>query len=122
MQYSSREYIRLTSETLLIPPSNLKPYITTEIHIISLSDYSGPPAQPTTGTYTVYIQLVPDGSFHSISDLGGVLDATLTSGDLLPDGQGLYLISQSIPHSIKIVPNIVDVATHYRVTIKQKDN
>ena len=98
-----------------------KGFFTTEIHIVTLDAADGDPALPTAGNYTVSMQLVEDGDFHTVSDNSGVIAGTAAAGSAVgTSGDGRYILTQSAPKAIRVVSDgSVDVATHKRVTIKQ---
>lgn len=87
------------------------------IDIISL-DVSGNPVTPTTGFYQILVKTDVNGGFKTLSS-NGQLDATLTGGSLLVDGEAFSIDFIGLPIEIKIVPVGVDVAVSYRVLIKQ---
>lgn len=88
------------------------------IDIISLDGLNGSPVIPTVGTFSIYVKTDEDGGFKSVPD-NGLLSATKTGGSLLADGVAVGSNFVGFPLAIKIVPNGVDVAVAYRVSIKQ---
>ena len=87
------------------------------VDVVSLSD-TGEHVQPAAGTYTVTYQDSRDGAFKPVDD-NGVIQAINTAGSLMTDGvqRGASFVGN--PVVIKITPDAVDVATSYRVTVKQ---
>ena len=87
------------------------------VDVVSL-DESFEHVQPSAGTYTVTYQDTRDGAFKPVDD-NGVIQAINTAGALMTDGiqRGASFVGN--PLVLKITPDAVDVATHYRVTVKQ---
>ena len=119
MSIVTKEFVGAITETITVTVDSLRRFFTTEIHVIALDAVDGSPVLPTTGTFTVYMQLVKDGNFLAVNDLNGVITGPQSGGSAAADGGGAYILTQSVPQAIKIVPESLDVATHYRVTIKQ---
>ncbi len=90
------------------------------LYVISLDGPDGDPVIPTAGTYTIYVQAVPDGPWMAIAD-GGTLDATLTGGDAMADGVGVRASFEGGPIGVKVIADSVDVATEFRVHLIQSD-
>ena len=87
------------------------------VDVVSLgADYEH--VQPTAGTYTVVYRDSRDGAFKPVDD-NGVIKAANTAGSLMPDGiqRGASFVGN--PLELKITPDAVDVASHYRVIVKQ---
>ena len=68
-------------------------------------------------TYSWSVLKVPTGSAAALDN--GVIQAINTAGSLMTDGiqRGASFVGN--PLVLKITPDAVDVATHYRVTVKQ---
>ena len=88
------------------------------IDIICLDGPDGDPVSPTAGMFTVFVERVANGGFHSISD-GGVILAPETGGTTVADGSVTGASYSSNSNRVKIVAIDVDVATHVQVTITQ---
>lgn len=91
------------------------------IFIVSLDGIGGSPVVPTTGTFKIYVRLVRDGGFHSLTD-NGTINADLTGGSSMADGKEKRSSFNGNPYAIKVVPSGVDVAGAYRVTVLQNSN
>lgn len=89
------------------------------LDFVSLDGAGGDPVVPGAGTYTIFIERVPNGGFQSISD-GGTIDATKTGGPATTDGTVLGGSFGSPINRIKMVAAGVTVATHVRMTIQQQ--
>ena len=87
------------------------------VDVVSLGS-EGEHVQPTSGTYTVTYKDSREGAFKPVDD-NGILLAKNTAGSLMPDGvqRGASFVGN--PLVLKITPDAVDVATSYRVTVKQ---
>ncbi len=88
------------------------------IDVISLDGLNGSPVIPTVGTFEIYVRTDIDGGFKRLPDRG-VLDATKTGGSASGDGVVIGASFAGFPLEFKIVPVGVDVATAYRVDLKQ---
>ena len=102
------------SEHESISPS----FMSNQIDIISLDAVGGGPVIPTAGTFNIFARTDVDGGFKLVTT-NGSMNAILTGGSLLPDGVALGSSFMGLPLEIKIVPTDVNVATAYRVSIKQ---
>lgn len=87
--------------------------------LVSLDGADGSPVEPGAGTYTTYIERVPNGGFQALSD-GGTIDATKTGGTTTADGAVLGGSFGSPINRIKMVAAGITTATHVRMTIQQQ--
>jgi hypothetical protein len=88
------------------------------ISITSLSAIEGVHATPTAGVYNIYVKTSKSSGYESILDNGEV-DARLTGGDGLADGESISASFDGNPYAVKVVPVGVDVALAYEVNITQ---
>jgi len=86
---------------------------------VSLDGAGGSPVEPGAGTYTTYIERVPNGGFQAIPN-GGTIDATKTGGTTTADGTVLSGSFGSPINRIKMVATGITTATHVKMIIQQQ--
>lgn len=90
------------------------------IDIISL-DSGGDAVLPTSGSFAIYAKTDIDGGFKRITSHSNY-SAKVTGGSTLADGAAIDATFIGFALEFKIVPNNVDVAVSYRVSIKQSSS
>lgn len=88
------------------------------VDITSLDGLGGDPVTPSSGDFNIFVETVPNGGFHALSD-NGTISAALTGGSSIVDGTPIRASFAANPNRIKIVPVAVVGAVAYRVSVTQ---
>lgn len=86
--------------------------------IISLAGVGGAPALPTTGDYVTVVETSENGGYKAISD-GASIAAEKTGGTAQVTDTNIGGSFSGNPQRIKITATGIDVATAFRVVIRQ---
>ena len=117
----SRKNFVIASGEIIFEPGDTLPQSTTPHNTHNFIDIATA-ITPTAGTFTAYVETVPNGGFKSLVDSAGAnistIDATLV-GSGVADGAALGWSFSGNPHRIKIIAAGVTGVTEVEVVITQ---